>query len=89
MAKAIPIPKFHDIPIGAELEDVTGLRYRVVGSRRAPLSSLPGAWTRKVLSLRRLSDGVTQEVGESAMHAVVAYHPPARTRTRARSPETA
>lgn len=87
MPKADPLPRFHDIPMGAELMDVTGERYRVVGARWVPLSQFPGAGRKFLLSVRRLSDGVTQEVGELSMSVVRQYHPPARTRTRTRSPE--
>ena len=82
MAKADPLPRFHDIPMGAELVDVTGARYRVVGTKWVPLSQFPGAGRKFMLSVRRLSDGVTQDVGELSMSVVREYYPPVRTRVR-------
>lgn len=77
-----PIPAFHELPMGCEVEDKTGVRYRMVGKRKVPLSGLPGAHLKTVIAFRRISDGVTGEVSAGQHEHIASYFPPARVRTR-------
>lgn len=82
MSKA-PLPAFHDLAMGATVIDRDKVAYRVVGKRWSPLSSFAGAAVRLLVSFRRVSDGVTREIGEAAYaDAVETYMPPKNVRTR-------
>lgn len=77
-------PAFHNLPMRAVVVDKNDNRYMVVGRRKVPLSNLPSCQhTKTMISFRRLADGVTAEVGESAYNeTVVGYEPPPAVRTR-------